>query len=433
MSKGELWNILPYAGLWGATPECGPLKNIQTPKANKVNLAGIPFTGDNSGANPDLRLISFYADTLEGPIKTTGPRSTFFRDYLDYKISWKIEPFGGCENEGDIKIGFYTAAYTVNDPGPNNMLLILEENGPALYKANECNRYRGCFKTTGFSDLFVVVDANVVVKLKITSSVPDEIIIPCFTELFKPYEYLSECGKLIATQYLVDNETGQTLIEPAKKYINTSKRMIDYLFTTSVNIELFETPTTSSVVLAGKNLGAPQLNRSVTLISTTPVPYFSGYIGRSDFGNYYLNTASFPPLPNAENPAAYNGDNWGFTLVPKWEELFYKVRYQLSITIPPASQTVPNEERIVRYPGSVEIGRFSGTYNWDGFRAAKQPFPVLPASGTTTTLTGEIAPVEYPAFLGFKVLFDYGSQIRDGSIPLPQVQILSLIVDFYVK
>jgi len=424
MSKGELWNILPYAGLWDTTPGCGVQKDLKTPPFDKTNLAGIPFAGDNSGANPNLRLISFYANHLNGPITSTGPRSTFFKTYLNYKISWKIESFAGCDledNADGVQIGFYTAPYTANSPGPDNMLLMLEENGPALYKANSCNKFRGCFKTSELIDMYVVTDANVLVKLKVTSSLPDEVVVPCFTEMFKPYKYLSKCGNVIATQFLVDNETGKTLIEPAKKYINTSKKMIDYLFATSVNIVLFEDPAQVSTNLVN-NLGA-LVGRTVVFIPRTTPKNLTYY----DFGNYYLETTGLPLIPGG----GYPGDSWGFTLTPIWAEFAFKVQYEINILIPEATGSTPNETRVVRYPGSVEVGRPEGLNAWQGFRGGRQNFNPLPVSGTNVTLSGILSPIEVPSFLGFKVIFDEGSQIANRTIPRPSVQLRYLAVEFF--
>ena len=397
MSKGELWNILPYVGLWDQSPRCGPLINLKTPEVNKVNLVGIPFTGDNTGANPDLRLISFYADTLDGPISTTGPRSTFFRDYLNYKISWKIERFAKSDDEladksEGVQIGFYTQAYTLDNPGPNNMLLILEENGPALYKANECNRYRGCFITTDVNDLFVVVNANVVVKLKITSSLPNESEIPCFTELFKPYEYLSKCGKLMATQFLVNTETGQTLLRPVKKYIKTSKKIIYHLFATSVNIILFETPTINNNILSKK--AAAEFGRLVQLF-----PY--GNVKEEEFtnsfprANFYLDTEDFPFIPGG----AQSGGKWELTLLPNWGENIYKVHYKISIAYGGPTYISPSNS--YRVDGFIEVGSWNGI-GWDGYEGGISPTFNFRVSSVQNLIEGTLQPIKYPQSLGLK-------------------------------
>jgi len=420
MSKGELWNILPYAGLWGAAPECGIIKNLEAPPVNKTNLAGIPFSGDNSGANPNLRVISFYADRLDGPISSTGPRSTFFRSYLNYKISWKIEPIDDETLDAEVQIGFYTAPYTANSPGPDNMLLMLEENGPALYRANSCNKFRGCFKTSEVSDLYVIVDANVIVKLKITSFLPGEIEVPCFTELFKPYKYLSKCGELLATQYLVDSETGETLIRPVKKYVNTSKRMIDYLFATSVNIVLFEDPTNGSLnsnksrlsVETGRlvkifpygNLTQKELSQRIT---------FSGNL-------FNLYTYGFPEVSRGTK----NNDNWSLVLLRDWQEKSYKVYYKISIEIP-----IRKFKPLVTFAGFAEVGGYSGL-KWNGYQNGLVRLPGEYVGGTTTEVEGTLLPNEIATTMGFRVGFD-GSTASIGNSPVPIVRLLYLAVEYF--
>jgi len=419
MSKGELWNILPYTGLWGSSPQCGTIKNLKTPPTKLTLLVGIPFSGDNTGANPNLRLISFYADRLDGPISTAGPRNTFFKSYLNYKISWRIETLDE-ETAESVQIGFYTAPYTVNSPGPDNMLLMLEENGPALYKANSCIDYSGCFRTSEVVDMFVVVDANVIVKLKIESDSPGELEVPCLNNLFKPYKYLSKCGELMATQFLVNNETGETLLRPAKKYVNTAKRMIDYLFATSVNIVLFENPT--NTLNSVKNLAEsgrlvvffPFGNETKIRLSIYPYRVVS---------DYYLETSNFPPIPRG----GQDGDGLGFTLFPEWGETNFKVHYTVSVEILPLNQNDTEDRSDETYEGFVELGKRSIS-GWDGFNNTKIPFPSIPRFGTTTVFSGILEPLDYPTFTGFKVGFD---KMFSFVFPYPIVNLLYFAVEFF--
>ena len=436
MSKGELWNILPYSGLWGPVAQCGIIKNLQMPPVNKVKLAGIPFSGDNSGVNPNLRLITFYADTLKGPVSTTGPRSTFFREYLNYKISWKIEGLDG-ENLEDkpagVRIGFYTAPYTVNNPGPDNMLLMLEENGPALYKANECNQFRGSFKTSEVVDMFVVVDAEVVVKLKISASFSSKSDTPCFAELFKPYKYLSKCGTVMATQFLIDDRTDTSLLVPVKKYINTARRMLDYLFATSVNIMLFETPVNSSLSLNRKLL-KQEVGRLVVLIpegssqimfvqvgtpSLNAVPDESiGVINSTSNGdvvaNYLLRTDFFEPLSTGE----HNSDNWGFALVPVWGETNFKIRFKILIIVEQSFNTDI-------FTGFLETGRY-GSKGWNSSPGSRQSLPGRFISGSRTVVEGVLSPLEFPNVAGIRA----GFEGRLLSV-VPDIFMLHLAVEYF--
>jgi len=417
MSKGELWNILPYSGgPWGESPQCGVRRDLETPLLNKVKLVGIPFTGDNSGANPNLRLITFYADTLKGPISTTGPRSTFFRDYLNYKISWKIESFGDCKLSA-VQIGFYTQSYTLNSPGPDNMLLMLAREGPTLYEANDCNSYRGCFETSEFTDMYVVVDADVIVKLKIASSLPEELETPCFTELFKKYKYVSKCGVLMATQMLINDQTGDTVIEPAKKYVNTAKKMIDYLFATSVDILLFETPTANTLSV-NKKLLAEDVARLVVFFpygNLKSIP-----LQKSGFGwlNYYIVTSSWLVISNG----GQDGDGWGFTLFPFFNEILFKVHYKISIYFPVPTSTFSDTKS---FSGFIEVGKSRGL-GWDGYNNGLQPISST-FVGDTVELSGILEPSERPSFAGLKV----GFNTLPRKSATPQISLLYFAIEFF--
>jgi len=262
----------------------------------------------------------------------------------------------------------------------------------------------------------------VIVKLKITASLPGELETPCFTELFKKHKYVSKCGVVMATQMLINDQTGDTVIEPAKKYVNTAKRMIDYLFASSVDISLYQPGNSIIPVFKQGNLRA-STTRSVSFVPQPRIPLAEMALSLS--GNYFLPTSLFPPiLPNG----GQNGDGWGFTLFPTWGEVFYTINYKISIEIPSASPN-PNETIIIRYPGFLESGR-SNLLGWDGNNNGKQPFSTLPVSGTTTELSGTISPFEYPQFLGLKVGFDDAGKIRNGTYPTPRIRLLLLVVNF---
>src|SRR5437868_14870774 len=100
ITLGELWNILPYVGLWTSV-SCGTITDFDTPVLKETRLSGIPFAGDNTGKNPNLRLITFVAGNLQGPISTlgtgniqsmNGPQIIFFNNLLIHRVKWLIEP-----------------------------------------------------------------------------------------------------------------------------------------------------------------------------------------------------------------------------------------------------------------------------------------------------------------------------------------------------
>lgn len=104
---GELWNILPYAGLWGEGP-CGQVTNFLIPKVRETYLVGTlretylvgtPYAGNNTGVNQNLKLISFVASTPEEPIAVSGPQNIFLDNNLIHTVRWQIDPISdGIKN-----------------------------------------------------------------------------------------------------------------------------------------------------------------------------------------------------------------------------------------------------------------------------------------------------------------------------------------------
>lgn len=264
----ELWNLLPYAGLWYPVPSLPKVEDLKLPEETEVTLLGIPYEGTNTGQNPDLRLINFtYLSSLKGPVREAGVQTLFSHAYLNYKIKWRVEPLS--KFKGPVKIGFYTSAYLAEGRSIRTCMLMLSNKGPAIFTASGSTR-KGCFEAEWLGDMYVVVDANVSVKLSIEVSKPKQIINPDLSKLFKPYKYIinDEC---VATDQLVSLVSFQTLLRPQGKYIKISEEMINYLIDTGVNVTLFDSVS-------------PSLNRLTT--ETDRIVY--------DIGNVEFEYVEFP-------------------------------------------------------------------------------------------------------------------------------------------
>jgi len=238
--RPELWEVLAFAGLWSVTAKANLEEDFNTPQDNEVYLLGVPFVDKNVGVNQDLRLINFAApSTLNGPVSLTGLQTTFFNNYLNHTVRWCIDPIGKCEET--VKIGFYSTYYLSGDANPGSALPILTSVGPAFFETTKCNR-KGSFDMSLFGDMYIVVDANVSVKLYISVKVPTKFVEPDLTVLYKPYKYFVKdgCGEkaVVATEQLIDERTLRTFLRPTNPYINTSEYMKAYLLSKRVIISL---------------------------------------------------------------------------------------------------------------------------------------------------------------------------------------------------
>lgn len=397
MSRGELWNVLPYSGVWGKYPVCGLQNEFKIPTVKKTILTGVPFAGDNTGENPDLKLITFDADTSDGPIIETGIFNTFIDELLDYEISWKVEPL-----EPGIKsvlIGFYSPNYLNRNLGPDAMLFIIGADGPAFFEANRCNNFSGRFEATQFLKMYVVVDANVRVLMKVTFKVPKCLVIPCFDKLFKRHKYCSKKCGLIATEQLIDFDNQTTLLRPVDKYIELSQEMIAFLFKKAVTITIFE-----------------PVSLNMPLLQTSRIVDYGSVQAHRTTGtaNYTMDTKLAP---------GKNTSRWALTLYPDLaaKENHYRVHYDISISIDPNSG-------LANYPFLIEAGLCAQT-KWNGFEETllRSTTP----QGATAHFVGVLEPKGYPSAVSVKVGFDNALSIVLGILGTPRVKFESIKIEYY--
>lgn len=262
---GELWNILPYKGLWETLDTCDYVPEITTPPVRSTDLVGLPYDGNNTGQNPNLRLIEFRMSNTDGPITTVGVpgiQPVFFSSLLIYKIRWHVEPIN--KSTRNVSVGFYTPAYLSETTGDNIMLPMLTTKGPAFYASTVPCKTRE-FTTTGFNSFYVVVDANVVVRMRVSYQRPciDDLRAPCFRVMFKPYKYIVGCDDehdiVAATQRLVDDQSiPVTSLQPTPEFRELAQAMINYLTARQITVTLLDTPATP---ITAMNVMQPPVER----------------------------------------------------------------------------------------------------------------------------------------------------------------------------
>lgn len=232
-STESIWKILAAAGMWRALPcEGTPLP---LPKEKYICLKGIPLaSATNEGENKDLRIINLAASSLNGPVSFTGLQTGFLNNSLRHTVKWEVKPF--CEEDlSGLIVGFYASNYITQEIGPNKALPMITNSGPGLFKHSTT----GEFTFTTYSDMYLIVNRNVAVDLTISWKEEKQPKRPCFTTLYKPYEYIVD-GKVIATEQLTDAKSQETFLRPADPYICKSNKIVKYLTSKALTISLLD-------------------------------------------------------------------------------------------------------------------------------------------------------------------------------------------------
>jgi len=267
-----IWKILPFAGVNGFPLQgTGPAGEPITPAVPKSVLWGIPYAGTNTGANPDLRIMTLApADTaLNGPVQEIafGVRAKLFNERLVHKIKWKISPVA-CTTQ-TVNIGFYGENYLNLPNGSNSSPLILTPKGPAFFTANRENGFCGSFTFTGASLFYVIVDANIFIELEVSYCVPGRHC-PIDYQLFVPVPIYNSDGELIATQEQVDTNPLLLVLRPAtQELVDASVQMVSYLEASAVTLYFIDSSGNVLLRKARSGLGvpAPRIYTDVPLLA----------------------------------------------------------------------------------------------------------------------------------------------------------------------
>ena len=255
-ATGQEWEILPYCGL-AQVAKTGLFDNFTLSPETQVNLYGFALeipVAENTGVNKRLRIVTFGASSMAGPISLTGTQTFFFDSALNYQVKWRICELGAIPE--DISIGFYAMSFLRVDLSAGRAIPLITNaasqrcpgtGGPAFYR----NRTEGTFELSGYTSMYVIVNANVRVQMVVACTKPKPYTLPAFSNLFEKYNYYdtgvvavsvvaNDCEEenVIATEQLVTEANGQIALIPSYKNIDLSARMITYLSQLSVAINL---------------------------------------------------------------------------------------------------------------------------------------------------------------------------------------------------
>jgi hypothetical protein len=225
----QLWNMLGGIGT-SLYREGFSLSNISMPKNKMTRLDGCTVT-----TNSIARVVSFKVLDVEGPIVSDGLELNIHHQNLVITVKWKVI----TDDQDNIKIGFYTTNSAGFD-ADNNATLIITDNGPALYTSKSCKR-SGKLIFTNVPTLYVAVDHNVRVLLKVYAELPDSFSIPMVTPQSPYLETISVyCGEEYVFPVYNLTTDGETITKTPNEIFDCLARLMDeYLKTTSLTIRLW--------------------------------------------------------------------------------------------------------------------------------------------------------------------------------------------------
>ena len=176
--NAQLWSILSTCGFFQYTG-AGVISDIPSPLIPKSILTGISQLSDPESP---VRIINFKLDNTGGPIASidNGFVMNTYNNLSGYKISYKVVSDNGIPLKSNIKIGFYTSdVFQFNVT--NQVFLICGSKGPSLFTTNKCNSYKGSFFCNLINFIYVAVDADCNVIIKVKAIVPKKVIQPKIT------------------------------------------------------------------------------------------------------------------------------------------------------------------------------------------------------------------------------------------------------------
>ena len=242
-------------------------KKILTPPTPVSKLVGTSFLTD---PNSIVRVVSFEALNLDGPITTEGFQLDIFSSALILQVEWKIAPLnrhksrnntsvsdtpkGACRTDG-VKIGFYTSD-DVRYNTTGNLFLICGDKGPAIFNTGTSggassvpNTMKGSFTCKSYSRMFVALDADVQVFLKVTSRRPKVYSFPTLSEGEVYTKYLrvqSKCGDTfrlpVFTYRLIAPDFIEIDKQPSELFSTTAAIIQAFMMLTSLTLMFWDEP-----------------------------------------------------------------------------------------------------------------------------------------------------------------------------------------------
>lgn len=208
---------------------------------------------------------------------------------MNYKISWEIL------SSRKTKIGFYTSD-EFKLGVLNKLYLICGSKGPSLFSESV-----GYFIFTGNMNLYVAVNRDVEVILKVDTIIPKLYFFPTLTPHNEYIKYIvngDRCHKAQKVPLYITFLTRETSFSgrtvPGREFEKLYMEMIKYLEETSLNLTLFEFP--SALLTIESNFGLAKIPKFQTLTYKN-VPSFR------QINNYYVtNTDNIRSVENPLNP-----------------------------------------------------------------------------------------------------------------------------------
>ena len=251
----KLWSLLSYTGPL-VNKDGGISTDIPAPQKFISNLVGESFISDPSSV---VRVVSFTNPGIGEPITTGGFVLETYSGIANYKISWSFNDktdLSKCKHQ-NIRIGFYTSD-TFEFDITNNLFLICGNKGPSIFNSNLKSRYRGSFKCKEINRIYVAVDKEIEVHLKVEAIIPPYIKYPTISPNHKVYtkyitisdKHCNEKKKLAVYTITATDKFFLNLIKRETKCFRKATVIIqNFLNETSLSITLFSPTATDLIVL----------------------------------------------------------------------------------------------------------------------------------------------------------------------------------------
>jgi hypothetical protein len=260
---GQLMLTKQFRKLWEYFADYGEslnrggfvLTNIPSPASLVSNLVGVSFLSDNNSA---VRVILFELLDSNGPIISDGFELNVFSQALKYRVSWSIS---GPKVNKNINIAFYTTS-DANYLQTAKLFLICGSKGASFFHGETY----GSFSFSGQQRIYVAVDQEVIVTLRIETYRRASLVVPNITYIdplvqcitvtspcnsYDPCNPCNSCdGQFTLPAFTIVStvENKYLIKEPTDQFASIAALITAYLDLTALSITLWE----ESII--GKNL-----------------------------------------------------------------------------------------------------------------------------------------------------------------------------------
>ena len=242
----QLWSLLSYTGPLDNRGG-GPITDIPVPDNPSSNLIGLSFITDPTSV---VKVVLFDNPGPGEPIISGGFFLETFNNLSGYEISWTLNDKNASKKRkhSKVKIGFYTSDSFEFDT-TNKLVLICGNKGPSIFDSTTESGNRGSFKCDFINRIYVAVDKEVEVNLKVTAIIPSVLSFPDITrenyyyiEYFKIFDGCNLEKIPIYKIRAIDASTFDLLKTASKKFRTVASVIQNFLEDTSLSITLFSNP-----------------------------------------------------------------------------------------------------------------------------------------------------------------------------------------------